>query len=143
MAYVTKSEQSRRLREFRKSGMAGNTAGLGCSGCRAESRGLQCPRRLGPLCKGCDSEKDAGLNAQRSCPFARDAVIPQVHECVAFDFIRTALSLAYYCDKRHCGGRHLTYVCARNCTTHAQRFAHRFAACCVRRTAFALRSGLA
>ena len=32
---------------------------------------------------------------------------------------------------------HLTYDCARNCTTQAQRFAHRFAASCVRKTAFA------
>lgn len=39
---------------------------------------------------------------------------------------------------RHCGGCHLTDVCARNCTTHAMRFAHRFAASCVRRAAFCL-----
>jgi hypothetical protein len=57
---------------------------------------LKVPRR--PSSEGCESEKDAGSNAQRSCPVARDAVVPQVHESVVFDLIRAALSLAYYCD---------------------------------------------
>ena len=53
----------------------------------------------GPSAKAATARRMPGSNAQRSCPVARDAVILQVHVCVAFDFIRMALSLAYYCDQ--------------------------------------------
>jgi hypothetical protein len=44
--------------------------------------------------------KGAGsnANAQRSCPAARNAVMPQIHDSDGFDFIRTTLGLAYYDD---------------------------------------------
>lgn len=75
--------------------MAGNTAGLGCSGCRAESEVLRCAVARAPSeslsAQACHSEKDADYhNAQRLCPVARKCCdASQVHECDGFDLIRT------------------------------------------------------
>lgn len=90
-----------------------------------------------PLCAGCDSEKDAGSNVQRSCPVARDAVIPQVHESDGFDFIRTALGLACYCDKTL---RRLSLDVRLHTQLHNTRaaFCSQVRRCCVRTAAFRL-----
>jgi len=99
MACVTKSEQGRRFREFESLEwpvIQPDWVVVGVVLSRAVCSALGAS---GSLCAGCDGEKDARSNAQRSCPVARDAVVPQVHECDAFDFIRTALSLAYYCER--------------------------------------------
>lgn len=59
---------------------------------------------LKSLLRRLQQRKDARSDAQRSCPAARNAVIPQIHESDGFDFIRTTLGLAYYDDQGHCGG---------------------------------------
>ena len=96
MACVTKSEQGRRFREFEclewpviQPDWVVVDVVLSRAVCSTSGAS-------GSLCAGCDGEKDARSNAQRSCHVARNAVIPQVHDCDGFDFIRRALSLAYY-----------------------------------------------
>jgi hypothetical protein len=99
MTRVTKSEQGRRFKEFESLEWPVIQPDWVVVGVVLSRAVCSASGASGSLCTGNDGEKDARSDAQRSCPVARNAVIPQVHECDAFDFIRKALSLAYYCEK--------------------------------------------
>lgn len=55
--------------------------------------GVEVPRAQDATVKGCR------FKTQRSCPSARNAVMPPIHDSDGFGFNRTTLGLAYYDDQ--------------------------------------------